>query len=330
MSATQLEIPGFIDLQVNGFLGVGFSTPDLAKEDFARVCRALLERGTAAFLPTIITGPKEVFARNLSLMSEVMQEDEFQGRLPGLHVEGPFISPEPGAVGAHRPECVLEPDVDLFKEMQEWADGNIRLLTIAAEVNGAEELTRYAASNGVTVSIGHSLASDEDLSKAAAVGANALTHLGNGQPNLLPRHENIIWSGLANDDYTAMLIADGHHLPRPILTAMIRAKGIEKTVVVSDASPIAGMPPGRYRVLDNDAVLESSGLIYNYEKKCLVGSSATMLDCANHLATFDWLSTDDIVKLCFDNPLKLIGMDAGSVEGSGKISYDDAEKRFSC
>ncbi|MBN1874360.1 MAG: N-acetylglucosamine-6-phosphate deacetylase [Anaerolineae bacterium] len=303
-------VSGFIDLQVNGFLGVDFSSPDLTEADFVRACRALLTQGTTAFLPTVITSALDVYERNLSLMVRVMTDasNAFQGRILGFHIEGPFISREPGAVGAHNPAYVRTPDIALLEKILTWADHRVRLLTVAAELPGADELARFAVARGITVSIGHSLFTTADLDRLADAGATALTHLGNGLPNLLPRHDNPLWVGLAHDAYTAMVIADGHHLPAPVLKTAVRAKGADKLIVVSDASPVAGLPPGRYHVLDNDAILEPSGRFHNPEKQCLVGSSATMAQCMAHLAGLNTLSREELTKVGVSNPLRLIGI----------------------
>jgi N-acetylglucosamine-6-phosphate deacetylase len=328
MTKTSLSIPGFVDLQVNGYQGVDFSSPDLTEEAFIDACRALLDAGTVAFLPTIITSPIEVYRRNLPLLTRVIPRDEFQGRLLGIHVEGPFISAQPGAVGAHNPAYVHEPDVSLLQQLHDWADGRIRLLTLAAEVEGAEELASFAASLDITVSIGHSLAGEADLERLVRAGATGLTHLGNGLPNTLPRHDNPIWAGLANDALTAMVIADGHHLPVPVLKAFVRAKSTERIVVVSDASPIAGLPPGRYTALDNVAILEESGRLYNPEKQCLVGSSATMLRCMNHLASLGLLSLDELLAVGFFNPLSLISVDPADVYAESRLLWDGSTATF--
>ena len=301
---------GFIDLQVNGFLGVDFSDPGLTEDDFVRVCRALLAQGTAAFLPTVITSSLDTYARNLPLMASVMARDEFQGRLLGLHLEGPFISRVPGAVGAHNPAYVRDPDVGLLAQLLDWAEGRVRLFTLAGELPGADALARFAVERGVAVSVGHSLFTTADLDRLADAGATAITHLGNGLPNMLPRHDNPLWVGLAHDAYTVMVIADGHHLPEPVLRVAVRAKGADRLIVVSDASPVAGLPPGRYHFLDNDAILEPSGRFYNPEKQCLVGSSATMAQCMAHLAGLGELSDEALVKVGRTNPLRLIGLDA--------------------
>ena len=325
-----LPLPGFVDLQVNGFLGVDFSDPNLTEEAFAEAARSLFSRGTAAFLPTVITGPEEMYERNLPLIARAIQTDEFRGRLLGIHVEGPFISPQPGAAGAHPRSNVCLPETKLFEKMMEWANGCIKLLTLAAELPGAETVARQAKAAGITVSIGHSLAAPEDLERLAKVGANVVTHLGNGLPNLLPRHENFIWNVLADDGYAAMVIADGHHLPAPVLKSIIRAKTVDRIIVVSDASPIAGLPPGRYNTLGNNAVLEPSGRVYNFETQCLVGSSATMRQCMNHLARLGFLTLDELIAVGFKNPLKLIGMSGENLKGDSlhRLYYDSERRLF--
>ena len=237
-----IKVPGFIDLQVNGFLGVDFSSPELTEAETVRVSRALLDKGCAGFLATIITSSEEIYKRNLPILVKAIRHPELQGGILGIHAEGPFLSAKPGAVGAHNPAWVKSPDVDFFKKMVEWSDGTIKLLTIAAENEGSEKLTRYAVSQGVTVSLGHQLALADDMKKCVDAGATLLTHLGNGMPNEVNRHNNSLMSGLAEDGLTAMIIADGHHLPPTVIKTVLKAKGIDKTLIVSDASPIAGMP----------------------------------------------------------------------------------------
>ncbi|MDR8390061.1 amidohydrolase family protein [Aliifodinibius sp. S!AR15-10] len=325
-----MTIPGFVDLQVNGYKGVDFSSPNLTEEDFTFACRALLDNGTAALLPTIITSPLEVFERNLRLMSQAVKCNGLEDRLLGFHVEGPFLSAAEGARGAHNADWIRRPNIDLLDQMQNWSGGTIKLITVAADVEGAAELCRHATENlGITVSLGHHLATAEDLEKMSQAGARALTHLGNGVPKQLHRHHNPIWAGLANDRLTAMIITDGHHLPDTIIKTVIRAKGIANTIVVSDASPIAGMPPGTYNTLGNDVVLDSSGRLYNPETGYLVGSSSSILECMNYLLSLDMLSLEEIFKLGFHNPLQLIGVDPSSLKGNF-IFYHETEHKFIC
>jgi N-acetylglucosamine-6-phosphate deacetylase len=319
-----IEIPGLVDLQVNGFAGIDFSDPQLDSEEAERACRELLQKGTSAFLVTVITSSMATYRRNLPILVGIMEKAEFQGRVLGFHLEGPFISPEPGAVGAHNPDWTQVPDIEVFKELYELANGKIKILTIAAELENACKLTKYASSLGVAVSLGHQLAEEQEFQKLAAAGAVSLTHFGNGIPNMLNRHRNPIWAGLANEELSAMLITDGHHLPPTVIKTMIKAKGIDKIIAVSDASPVAGCPPGRYNVLGNDAILEESGLLHNPEKACLVGSSATMLDCMNFLSSLGFLSLDEMLRVGFFNPLSLIGMSPEDVKSGQKIFFENS------
>jgi N-acetylglucosamine-6-phosphate deacetylase len=329
MSIQRLPIPGFVDLQVNGFRGVDFSVPDLTEEAVGEAFQQILATGTAAFLPTLVSSSLEVYRRNLPLVAAVLRRREFQGRALGIHLEGPFLSPEPGARGAHLPEFIRRPDIRLLEQLLTWADGTARLVTLAPELPGAEKLISYAGGLGLLVSIGHTLATEDDLARAVDAGARALTHLGNGIPNLLPRHPNPIWAGLANDHLTAMVIADGHHLPGAVLKSFIRAKGVARTIVVSDASPLAGMAPGRYTTLGNEVILEESGRLYNPEKHCLVGSSSTMLQCMNHLANLALLNPSDLLEVGFYNPLRLLEIAPSSVVGRPRLLYDGRARAFS-
>ena len=322
-----LTVPGFVDLQVNGYLGVDFSSPNLTEEDFIRVTRELLKTGCCGFLPTVVTASEETYSHVLPLIARMMKKEEFAGRILGIHAEGPFLSRKPGAVGAHNPEWVKEPTIEFFRKMQDWAEGNIRILTLAAEVPGAVELTRYAAENGVIVSLGHHLAEAADLQKCADAGAKWLTHLGNGMPNCVGRHENPLLAGLAEDSLTAGIIADGHHLPPSLVKVMIRAKGIDHVTVVSDAAHLAGLPPGRYDNAINKIVLEENGRLHNPEKQCLVGSSATITGCVKVLGTIPELSGEDIVKLTLDNPLKLLGLTRNDLQDQQPLFIWDAENR---
>jgi N-acetylglucosamine-6-phosphate deacetylase len=164
-----------------------------------------------------------------------------------------------------------------------------------------------------------------DLDRLYAAGARSLTHLGNGLPNLLPRHPNPLWSGLADERFTVMAIADGHHLPASLLKVMARLRRPDGLAIVSDAAPVAGLPPGRYDGLGNRAVLEPSGRLYNPDKDCLVGSSATIMSCMNHISSLGVCTLDELLAAGYYTPLRLIGVAPASVArvpGSG-VAFDD-------
>jgi N-acetylglucosamine-6-phosphate deacetylase len=323
-----IKIRGLVDLQVNGYKGVHFSDINLTREDFVLACRSIFEAGTTAFLPTMITSPKEVYAHNLPIMAAVLQEAEFRGRLLGIHIEGPFISAQNGTRGVHDEQWILKPDVDYLRQLIDWADGQVKLLTIAAEPDDAEKLARYAVDHDITVSLGHQTASEADLARLARAGAVSLTHLGNGVPAMLSRHENPIWAGLGNDDLIAMIIADGNHLPASILKTIIRTKGPERCVVVSDVSPPAGLRAGQYEVLGHKIVLEETGRLNDLTTGYLAGSSATMLQCMNHLASLDLASYEELFAMGFDNPLALIGLNPENVAHGRDILFDKDHNIF--
>lgn len=302
-----MSIPGYVDLQINGYFGVDFSDPALTEEMFLRTADHIFQSGTALFLPTIVTSPKEVYLRNLEIMRKAAETHGLLKQIPGVHLEGPFISPEPGAVGAHNPAFVLKPDCAFFNEIMDRSEGYVRILTVAAEAEGVDALIRLAVSRGVVVSCGHQLANTDQIFAAAAAGAKLLTHLGNGCPNLINRHRNMIWAGMACDDLTAMIITDGHHLPGEVVKCILRAKGPENVIVTSDAAPIAGLPPGRYRTLGNEVVLEPSGLLRSLDKDCLAGSSACMKDCVKFLSSLGILTDEEIEMVSCSNPLQMIG-----------------------
>jgi len=323
-----MDIPGFVDLQVNGFCGVDFSSPELSEEDFLQSCHHLLQKGTCAFLPTVITSPLAVYRRNLPIMSRIMELPELKNRVLGFHLEGPFISPLRGVRGIHNPRWIKKPDIQLLEHLIELSGRKIKLLTIAAGIEDAEELTRYAIENRITVSLGHYLATMEEVTRLVDAGATAHTHLGNGIPEMIHRHHNPIWIGLAQDGLSAMIISDGHHLPYSLLKTIIRAKGASKIIVTSDASPLAGLAPGRYRSMGWAVILEESGLLHSPNRGCLAGSSRVMLECMNVLSASKLLELPDLVKVGFSNPLKLIGIDPGLLPKEKLLQYDEGKKGF--
>lgn len=301
---------GFVDVQNNGWMGTDFSQPGLTLERIREITRDLLARGTLAYCPTVITGKPELYKTNFKIIADAMKDPEIGGHILGIHLEGPFISPEPGAVGAHPRDCVLAPDVKVFDQFQAWAEGNIRILTVAPERPGCEELIRHASRQGVVVSMGHHLASDDDMERAVRAGARLCTHVGNGIPNMIHRHNNPLWWQLANDEISGLFITDGHHLPADMIKVAFRAKGVDRFIVISDAAPLAGMPPGKYTIFGGlPVVINEAGLIYSEQSQSLAGSHSTIMECMNHLASLGILSEAELWKVGFENPARLLGAD---------------------
>lgn len=299
-----MKNPGWVDLQVNGHHGVDFNSPELTEDQFLRAADELLEAGTAVFLPTLITGPMELYRRNSQVIRRAVERGGLQKAVPGLHLEGPFLSGR--GIGSHNPQWLQLPTRDSLCALHEATGGFIRLLTMSAESPSLAEGIHAARELGIHVSVGHHMAGYAQVRAAADAGAKALTHLGNACPNLVGRHENPLLAGLAEDRLTAMVISDGHHLPPELLRIILKVKGPRKVIVTSDASDATGMPPGPIRILGNDAILEPSGRLYNPEKQCLVAAACTMQRCMDFLESLNLLTEEELLWVGRENALRLL------------------------
>lgn len=269
---------GFIDLQVNGFAGVDYNDPAAPAEEIAKSIRTLFVTGTTRFLPTLITGSEERIVgalRNLSRTKEELARNRAPEAeaIAGFHVEGPHLSPETGPRGAHPLEHIRPPDPNEFQRWQEAADGSIRLVTISPEWEQAPSYVQMLVRNGVVASIGHTKATAEQIQAAVAAGATMSTHLGNAAHSILPKTQNYIWDQLAEDRLTASFIVDGIHIPGPFFRAALRAKGVERTVLVTDAVMPAMCAPGPYRLGQVDVELRDDGSVVLQGGTRLAGSA---------------------------------------------------------
>ncbi|MBR4611322.1 MAG: N-acetylglucosamine-6-phosphate deacetylase [Kiritimatiellae bacterium] len=301
--------PIWVDLQVNGYAGVDFNSPGLTVEAVREVVARLNADGTAAFLPTLVTGdPETLVATIRTVVAARKRHAECERSILGFFLEGPFISPEPGAIGTHPVEWVRPPDMALFGRFQDAAEGLVKIVNVAAEIPGMPDFVRALSAQGVVVSLGHQMAtSPAQLEPCLAAGARAFTHLGNGIPNLVNRHDNIVYSALVEDRASVMFIPDGHHLPDTMLKLYARAVPLRRLIAVSDAQYPAGMPPGEYEVCGAHARLEPDGLLWNPARNCLVGATAPMAKMMALLKERIGFTEAECLAVGRDNPLELIG-----------------------
>jgi N-acetylglucosamine-6-phosphate deacetylase len=251
--------PGLVDLQVNGINGIDFNDLTLTEAQVELATSYLLSKGITTYLPTVITNSDENIVSLLTTLRKACDNSELvKNCIYGIHLEGPFISAAEGARGAHDPAYIKAPDWQLFGRFQEAAGNKIKLVTIAPEWEGSTEFIQQCTGHGVMVAIGHSQANSEQVSLAVSAGACLSTHLGNGAPLQLPRHPNIIWDQLAAETLYAAIIADGIHLPDSFMKVVIKTKG-RLTIVVSDATCFAGMPPGEYNNHIGGTVIVDNG-----------------------------------------------------------------------
>jgi N-acetylglucosamine-6-phosphate deacetylase len=238
--------PGFFDIQANGYRGLDYSADELEPGHVDRIIADLAAAGVTRHLPTIITGPRDRVSRNLAVIASAADSPAVRAAIPGIHVEGPYISPVDGPRGAHNAAFTRDPAWEELSAWQEAARGMIRLLTLAPERDGAIEMIRRAAGLGIRVAIGHTGADPAAIAEAVKAGASLSTHLGNGSHGMIPRLKNYIWEQLACDDLRASIITDGFHLPDPVIRTFWRTKGPQRIILISDVAVMGGMEPGVY------------------------------------------------------------------------------------
>lgn len=278
----------FFDVQVNGFAGVDFQDAGMTLAALRRAVEALLRHRTGGILLTLITDRIEALEAKLAQIERYRAADPvIAAVIAGYHLEGPHLSPQPGFHGAHPAELMTAPDCGAFDRLQAAASGNIRLVTIAPELPGSAEYIAHVVASGARVAIGHSDASDSEIDTAISAGLTLCTHLGNGVPMELHRHDNIIQRLLARDELTAAFIADGLHVPPGVLRNFVRVKPAGRAIFTTDCMAAAGAGPGRYRIGRLEIEVGADGVVREPGKQNFAGSSLTMDRAAANVAA--WL-----------------------------------------
>jgi len=305
----RIEFPGLFDLQVNGFAGVDFNAPDLRTEHVNVALDRMRAVGVTRVLPTLVTSSFDGFAASAAVLAAMSDP-----AIAGIHMEGPYISPEDGARGAHPRPFTRTASTDDFDRRQDAARGRIVLVTLAPEVPGALALVEYLVARGVRVAIGHTAASPAQIADAVAAGATLSTHLGNGCASVLPRHPNVIWEQLAADELAATFIVDGHHLPAATVKALVRAKSIARSILVTDATAAAGCAPGRYRIGAIECDLGTDGRVSLAGTPYLAGSSLTLDRAIANTVRFTGLPIEAVTPMASTIPAQSLGLStAGTV-----------------
>lgn len=302
---------GFVDLQVNGYAGHDLNGLTLDAATVRALCQALLKLGVTTFLPTIITAPESrIIAALRTIREACAQHPEVAAMVAGIHVEGPHIAPEDGPRGAHPAADVRAPAIAEFDRWQVAAGGLVKLVTLSPHWPESPVYIRHLVKSGVVVSLGHTSADAAQIAAAVDAGATLSTHLGNGSHALLNRRHNHLWPQLADDRLTAMFIADGHHLTPAQLKTMLRAKGLERSLVVSDTVALGGLPAGKYETpIGGKVELKADGFLAiddgtgNY----LAGASLPMTAAIPVLVNQVGLTLGEAITLLTAAPGRIIG-----------------------
>ncbi len=306
-AAGEMVTGGMVDLQVNGFAGVDFNSPGLSPDMIDHALTSMLSCGTTHCLPTLITAPIERMAAQLAELDKAVAASRLGPLMVlGYHLEGPFLSPQEGYHGAHNPDYMVTArperadkllDACTFKPVALW--------TVAPEIEGVLDMIEAYTPRGIAFSIGHSAANSEQVASAANAGAKMSTHLGNALPEMLPKRDNTLLAQLACDQLSASFIADGLHLPKAFLQTCLRAKGLNRSILVTDAVSAAGphVGPGTYTTGEIELIRDADGLVHKLgETKCS-GSSASMDELTTKVASWFGLSLADTIALTRHQPI---------------------------
>lgn len=302
---------GTFDLQVNGYGGVDFNQDGLTAEDLHRACAALRADGADGILATVITEAPAIMAARIARLAALREADPLAREMvAGIHIEGPFLSPRDGFRGAHPADAILPAETGLAERLLEAGNGLVRLVTLAPEHDAGAKVTRLLAGRGVAVAAGHTDATLDQLQEALDAGLTLFTHLGNGCPGLLPRHDNIVERALSlRDRLWICFIADGVHIPFFALRNYLDLIGRGgRVIATTDAMAAAGLGPGLYRLGRWEVRVGEDSAARSPDGSHLVGSAVSIPRMRGNLSGPLGLDDAAVTALTDANPRRALGL----------------------
>lgn len=298
---------GYVDLQVNGYAGLDFNSESYSHEELRQLCQRLRNDGVAKILATVITAPLPQMISRIGRIASFIESDrDIASVVQGIHVEGPFISGVSGYVGAHPVAAVRPAEMDTAKLLVDAGLGHVKLLTLAPESDDDCRVTRWLTDNHVAVAGGHSNASLDCLRKSIDAGLRLFTHLGNGCPPSLPRHDNIVQRVLSLADQLAIsFIADGHHVPLFALKNYLSLVPHANVVIVTDAISAAGLGSGRYQLSDQTVHVDDDGAAWSADRTHFAGCATPMNRMVELLESMG-IERSMIARWTVENPSRLL------------------------
>ena len=300
----------FIDLQVNGYAGVDFNSDELSAAALHSACLQLKADRVATILATIITADFQVMLRRLRRLVNLREKNELvRTIIRGIHLEGPFLNPQDGFRGAHQKEYLHRANLPEMEQLLAAADGLISLVTLAPEMDVNFAVTRYLSNQDIIVAAGHCDADLPTLQQAVDAGLSMFTHLGNGCPQMLSRHDNIIARVLSlKDRLWLCFIADGIHIPFFALRNYLTIAGSEKSIIVTDAMAAAAAVPGKYTLGNLELEIGPDHIVREPGKENFAGSAVTMQQSAANLQQQLGCSREDVQKMLYNNPKNVLSI----------------------
>lgn len=304
-------IPGFIDEHIHG--AMGSDAMDGTFKDLSTIAKALASEGTTGFLATTMTQSPENICHALNAVKEYREQNPEEGaEILGVHLEGPFIAKE--HVGAQPIEYVQKPLVETFKVYEEASGNNIKIVTLAPEVEGAENLIKYLVSKHIVASVGHTGATYEDVKRAIAVGASNATHTYNAMKGVHHREVGTVGATFLFDEINAEIICDGIHVSAPAIQLLYKNKPHNKFTLITDAMRAKHMPDGMYELGGQPVIVKNNEA--RLENGTLAGSVLKMNLAVKNVMKFLNLPLEEVVKYATINPARNLHIDneVGSIK----------------
>ncbi len=298
------------DFQVNGFAGIDFQSESLSLAEMQQAAAGLEKHRMSAVFFTLITDDVDALCRKFENIESICASDErIASMIRGYHLEGPWLSRETGYCGAHPIEHVCQAKLGDYRKMRDAAGGRLKLITLAPEVEGGLEIVETAVSEGIRIALGHTNASEEVIDQAIGAGATLATHVGNGVPAEMDRHDNIIQRLLARDELIACFIPDGIHLPPFVLKNFYRAKPNGKSFFTTDCMAAAGAPPGTYRIGPHQVEVGSDGIVHLPGDQRFAGSSLTLDRGVENISKWLDIEMQEAMGMCSTLPAAHFGIE---------------------
>ena len=299
---------GWIDLQVNGYAGIDFNGPPLTDRQLIDVCQRLSDDGVQQCLPTIITDDLQLMCQRIGRIAQAIETlPEAKQFFAGIHVEGPFINPTDGYVGAHPRQHVCAPTPERIEQILDSGAGHVKMVTLAPESLHALPAVGQLVDQGILVAGGHCDPSLAVLDQAIDAGLSLFTHLGNGCPGQLHRHDNIVQRVLSrSQQLTISFIADGHHVPLFALKNYLQVVPEDRVVIVSDAISAAGLGPGKYQLGDQWVHVDQDLAAWSADRKHFAGCATTMPQMHRLLTEKLGVGAEQLTRWMIENPARLL------------------------
>lgn len=310
-------IPGMIDIHVHGAGGADFM--DATPEAFDTVARSLAKEGTTSYLATTMTNPTERIHETLCNIANYREFSYETGKaeMLGIHLEGPFINV--AQKGAQPAASIKSPDIGLFDEWQESAKGAIRIVTYAPELDTDHIFSKGLQERGIIGSMGHTDATYEEANQAIDEGVTHATHLFNGMKGLHHREPGVVGAALLNEEVHVEVIPDGYHFHPDLLKVVLKMKGLERILVITDGIRAKGMPDGEYDLGGSNVVVRCGKCMLE-DGTSLAGSIVTMNDARRNMAEWLGLTLPELAQITSLNQARRLGID--EKKGSIAIGKD--------